>query len=94
MTNECRQLAGLKVESAVTNKDTGISKMKRDEEMVQNVCNVLQDIKSPFKTSTELFHISSGVVADKAVTADNLGTKKDRRMMHLNSLRRSVLQKV
>ena len=44
--------------------------------MVQNVCNVLQDIKSPFETSTELFNISSGVVADKAVTADNLGAKK------------------
>ena len=46
LTNECRQLAGLKVESAVTNKDTQISKIKRDEKMVQNICNVLQDIKS------------------------------------------------
>ena len=44
--------------------------------MVQNVCNVLQDIKSPFESSTELFNISSGVVVVKAVTADNLGAKK------------------
>ena len=76
MTNECRQLAGLKVESSVRNKDARLSKLKRDEKMVQNVCNVLQDIKSPFETSTELFNISSGVVADKAVTTDILGAKK------------------
>ena len=69
MTNECLQLAGLKDESAVTHKDTRISKIKRDEKMGQNVCDVLQDIKSPFETSTELFNISCGVVADKAVTA-------------------------
>ena len=31
LTNERRQLAGLKVETAVTNKDTRISKNKRDE---------------------------------------------------------------
>ena len=36
----------------------------------------LQDIKNPFETSTELFNISSGVVADKAVTADILRAKK------------------
>ena len=76
LTNECRQLAGLKVATAVTNKDTRISKIKRDEKMVQNVCNVLQDIKSPSETSTELFKISSGAVADKAITADILGAKK------------------
>ena len=44
--------------------------------MVQDVCDFLQDIKSPFETSTKLFNISSGVVADKAVTADILGAKK------------------
>ena len=44
--------------------------------MVQNVCDFLQDIKSPFETSTELFNISSGLVADKAVTAVILGAKK------------------
>ena len=71
MTNECRQLAGLKDESAVT-QDTRISKNKGDKKMVLNVYDVLQDIKSPFETSTELFSISSGVVADKAVTADIL----------------------
>ena len=76
LTNEYRQLAGLKVENDATNKDTRISKIKRHEEMVQNVCNVLHDIKSPFETCTELFNISSGVVADKAVTGDNLGAKK------------------
>ena len=43
---------------------------------MQNVCDFLQDIKSPFETSTELFNISSGVVADKTVTADILGAKK------------------
>ena len=31
LTNERRQLAGLKVETAVTNKDSRISKIKRDE---------------------------------------------------------------
>ena len=45
--------------------------------MVQNVCNVLQDIKSSFETSTELFKISSRAVADKAITdKDILGAKK------------------
>ena len=44
--------------------------------MVQNVCDFLQDINNPFETSTELFNIPSGVVADKAVTADILGAKK------------------
>ena len=44
--------------------------------MIQNVCNVLQDIKSPSETSTELFTISGGVVADKAITADVLGAKQ------------------
>ena len=44
--------------------------------MIQNVCNVLQDIKSPFETSTELFTISGGVVADKAITADILGSNQ------------------
>ena len=44
--------------------------------MIQNVCNVLQDIKSPSETSTELFTISGGVVADKAITADILGAKQ------------------
>ena len=76
LTNECRQLAGLKVATAVTNKDTQISKIKRDEKMVQNVCDVLQDIKSLSEISTELFKISSGVVADKAIAADILGAKK------------------
>ena len=31
LTNERRQLAGLKVETAITNKDSRISKIKRDE---------------------------------------------------------------
>ena len=31
LTNERRQLAGLKVETAFTNKDSRISKIKRDE---------------------------------------------------------------
>ena len=31
LTNECRQLAGLNVETAVANKDTQISKIKRRE---------------------------------------------------------------
>ena len=31
LTNERRQLAGLKVETAVTSKDSRISKIKRDE---------------------------------------------------------------
>ena len=87
MTNECRQLAGLKVESAVTNRDTRISKIKKDEKMVQNVCDVLQDIKSPFETKTELF---SGAVGDKAVTADILGAKKRQGKMHLRSVWKSV----
>ena len=93
MTNEYRQLAGLKVENDVTDKDTGISKIKRDEKMVQNVCNVLHDIKSPFETCTELFNISSGVVADKAVTGDNLGAIRQGRM-HLKRFRGSVWSKV
>ena len=38
--------------------------------------DVLQDIKSPFETSTEHINISSGVVADKAVTSDILGAQK------------------
>ena len=37
LTNECCQLAGLKDESAATHKDTRISKIKRDEKMVQDV---------------------------------------------------------
>ena len=44
--------------------------------MVQNVCDVHQDIKRLFETSKELYNISSKVVADKAVTADILGAKK------------------
>ena len=43
---------------------------------MQNVRDFLQDIKSPFESSTEFFNISSGVVADKAVTADILEPKK------------------
>ena len=47
--------------------------------MVQNGCDVLQDMKSRFETSTELFNISSRVVADKAVAANILGAKQTRK---------------
>ena len=57
-------------------KDKLIKGTSNYEKMVQNVCDFLQDIKSPFETRTELFNISSGVVADKAVTADILGAEK------------------
>ena len=60
----------------ICQKDKLIKGTSNYEKMVQNVCDFLQDIKSPFETSTELFSILSGVVADKAVTADTLGAKK------------------
>ena len=56
----------------ICQKDKLIKGTSNYEKMMQNVCDFLQNIKSPFETSTEIFNISSGVVADKAVTAERI----------------------
>lgn len=57
-------------------KETGSARMKRDEEDVKKVIEVISNWRNPFKPSEELSSISSGYVTSERIKQDLLQAKE------------------
>lgn len=65
--DKCRHMTAAKGTQSHTPKERGLSRMKRDEEDVERVKEVITNWHNPFQVSEELISISSGNVANEAI---------------------------
>ena len=73
--DKCRMMTGKKEDNRL-HKETGKSRMKRDEEDVQKVMEVVSSWTNPFQTSEELSSLSSGCVVTETIKSDLLAAKE------------------
>ena len=73
--DKCRAMTG-KEEQNRLHKETGKSRMKRDEEDVRKVMEVVSNWTNPFEPSEELASLSSGCVVTKTIKSDLLAAKE------------------
>ena len=74
--DRCREMASLDCKDDDTHKECGAQRLKRDEEDVQKVMEVIQQWRNPFEPSDELMTLSSGCVASGSVKDDLLNAEE------------------
>lgn len=75
--DKCRNMTtGVQVSQRSLHKETGSSQMKRDEEDVKKVIEVIGNWRNPFEPSEELLSLSSGYVANESMKQDLLMAKE------------------
>ena len=73
--DKCRTMTGKKEDNRL-HKETGKSRMKRDEEDVRKVMEVVSSWTNPFQPSEELSSLSSGCVVTETIKSDLLAAKE------------------
>ena len=73
--DKCRMMTGKKEDNRL-HKETGKSRMKRDEEDVRKVMEVVSSWTNPFQPSEELCSLSSGCVVTETIKSDLLAAKE------------------
>ena len=69
-------MVSLSINDQKVHKETGSSRLKKDEEDVVKVMDTIKNWRNPFDPSEELSSISSGCVASPSVTNDLLKAKE------------------
>ena len=72
--DKCRMMAGKEEEDRL-HKETAKSRIKRDEEDVRKVIEVISNWTDPFEPSEELTSLSSGCVVTETIKSDLLAAK-------------------
>ena len=75
--DKCRKMTtGVQESQRRLHKETSSARMKRDEEDVKKVLEVISNWRNPFEPSAELLSISSGYVASESMKQDLLLAKE------------------
>ena len=75
--DKCRKMTmGVQESQCRLHKETSSARIKRDEEDVKKVCEVIKNCCNPFEPSAELLSISSGYVASESMRQDLLLAKE------------------
>ena len=70
VTINCHRMASMQPSTEADIKDIKPLRMKQHEHDVQSVCNAIKILQNPFKKSTELRSLGSGIVAPQNVQND------------------------
>ena len=76
--DKCRKMTtGVQESQRILKKETSSARIKRDEEDVKKVFEVIRNWRNPFEPSAELLSISSGYVASERMKQDLLAKEKE-----------------
>ncbi len=77
ITENVRKMAGLVSEGGEGHKEGGASRVRKDEQAVRDVIDVINNMRNPFLPSDELVSISTGVQATEETKKDLLSGYKE-----------------